>query len=376
MNKRRLGSHWHRMGHGMCYFPTNHLPSYYQLLSRLQGIIPALFQLFPLWHLEYSRGSAEVQVAEGQRSNLMGVSQNWGYPTSAISNILVNHGIFGFQISRQAYIVPICANILNLHVGFEFARHLPFAMTTVRRLRWSLSIERAAKRITPPPKIPSLPPWCVLPAVPKVASRTHVKVTVEATPSRKDQRLPHFKFSNCLAFAYLHCLHSDPKLKKPEATTSVSLDFRTTTFFEKEFYRKSIQILWWYGESSFPHIHCSLKNVQLATCNFTNFRHPHFLKPPSTSKNIQKHLPETRREVPWCANRATVATQCRGWLRGARAVACRTSQGSTRGWPAAWRGSKMFWKERWSPKRWPMRSDLGRILSNPGFTRLMISIII
>ena len=74
-----------------------HTISYYQLLSRLQGIIPALFQLFPLWHLEYSRGSAEVQVAEGQRSNLMGVSQNWGYPTSAISNILVNRGIFGFK---------------------------------------------------------------------------------------------------------------------------------------------------------------------------------------------------------------------------------------------------------------------------------------
>jgi hypothetical protein len=64
----------------------------------------------------------------------------------------------------------------------------------------------------------------------------------DAKPERS--RLPHFKFSNCLAFAYLHCLHSDPKLKKPEATTSVSLDFRTTTFFEKEFYRKSIQILW------------------------------------------------------------------------------------------------------------------------------------
>ena len=149
------------MGHGMCYFPTNHLPSYYQLLSvtiKASRDHSSIVPTFPLWHLEYSRGSAEVQVAEGQRSNLMGVSQNWGYPTSAISNILVNHGIFGFQISRQAYIVPICANILNLHVGFEFARHLPFAMTTVRRLRWSLSIERAAKRITPPPKIPSLPP--------------------------------------------------------------------------------------------------------------------------------------------------------------------------------------------------------------------------
>ena len=57
--------------------------------------IPALFQL--------SRGSGEVLVAERQRSNQMDVSQTWGYPTSAISNILVR--ILGFQISRQAFLL-------------------------------------------------------------------------------------------------------------------------------------------------------------------------------------------------------------------------------------------------------------------------------
>ena len=134
------------MGHGMCYFPT----SYYQ---GFKGSFQHCSNFFPLWHLEYSRGSAEVQVAEGQRSNLMGVSQVqfptfWstaGFLASKFRDKPISCQYVPISLDKPLWVSSLLDSIAlpNDHVG---------------RLRWSLSIERSANRITPPPKIPSLPP--------------------------------------------------------------------------------------------------------------------------------------------------------------------------------------------------------------------------